>query len=105
MLLPDDGRLAGDLVFRVFNVFAERQQAKKLVSAWDATKRRYSESPPERSGKALGKFRGDAFEFQVAADGAVRAHQTADGSCPRPEALAAARAAPRNTSEKTGEKV
>ena len=61
-----------DFIFRLFDVFADGKCAEKLVAAGDAAEGRNSESTPERSGQALGKVTRDAFQLNIATDGAVR---------------------------------
>jgi hypothetical protein len=57
------------------NVFAEGQKGKKLVTAGNAAEGRDAERTPEGSAKTFGEFRGDALDFNVAADGTVRGEQ------------------------------
>jgi hypothetical protein len=83
-------RLTGnfvDFVLGIFDVFAEGEQAEKFVPAGDATESRNTEGAPKWSTKAIGEFAGEAFDFNVAADGAVRSEQVGERSSARAETI------------------
>ena len=95
--------LAGDFVLGVLNLFAEGQKGKKLVAAGNAAECGDAERTPERSAKTFGEFRGDALDFNVAADGAVRGEQVGERSCAGAKALGATRTTPRNITKDAGD--
>ena len=97
--------LAGDFVFGVFDILAEWQHAKKLMAAGDAAEGGNSQSSPKRGSEAAGQIRGDAFQFEVAADGTMGTQQVSDGSTAGAKALGTMGAAPGNIAEDAGEKV
>jgi len=63
--------LAGYFVFGVFYFFAEGKNREEFVAAWDAAKSRYAKRAPETGSEAIGKFAGDALDFDIATDSAV----------------------------------
>jgi hypothetical protein len=63
--------LAGDLVFGVFYFFAEGKDREEFVAAGDAAEGRYAEGAPEAGAEAVGKFAGNALDFDISADSAV----------------------------------
>lgn len=63
--------LAGDFVFGVFYFFAERKNREELMAAGDAAKSGYAKRAPEAGPEAIGKFAGNALDFDIATDGAV----------------------------------
>ena len=97
--------LAGDFVLGVLNLFAEGQKGKKLVAAGNAAEGGDAERTPEGSAKTFGEFRGDALDFNVAADGTVRGEQIGEGCGARTKALGTTRTAPWNTAKDAGEVV
>src|SRR5258708_27261231 len=97
--------LGGDFVFGVFYFLAEWQHAKKFVAAGDAAEGGNSQNSPKRGGEAAGQIRGDAFQFEVAADGTMGTQQVSDGSTAGAKALGTMGAAPGNIAEDAGEKV
>jgi len=98
-------RLAGDFVFGVFDILAEWQHGKKLVAAGDTAEGGNAQGSPKRGSEAAGQIRGDAFQFEVAADGTMRTQQVSDGSTTGAKALGTMGAAPGNIAEEAGEKV
>ena len=60
--------LAGDLIFGVFDILAERQKRKKLVTAGNAAKSRNAEDSPQRRAERIGVFGGDTLQLQIAAN-------------------------------------
>jgi len=55
------GESAGDLVFGVFHILAERQNGEELVAARDATERGDAQSPPKRCSESIRVFGSNAF--------------------------------------------
>ena len=95
--------LAGDFVIGVLNLFAEGQKGKKLVAAGNAAEGGDAERTPERSAKTFGEFRGDALDFNVAADGTVRGEQIGEGCGARTKALGTTRTTPWNITKYAGD--
>ncbi len=95
--------LAGDFVLGVVNLFAEGQEGKKLVAAGNAAEGGDAESTPKGSAKTLGEFRGDALDFNVAADGTVRGEQIGEGCGARTKALGTTRTTPWNITKDAGD--
>ena len=95
--------LAGDFVIGVLNLFAEGQKGKKLVAAGNAAEGRDTERTPEGSAKTFGEFRGDALDFNVAADGTVRGEQVGERCGARTKARRTARTTPWNITQDAGE--
>ncbi len=95
--------LAGDFVLGVVNLFAEGQEGKKLVAAGNAAEGRDAERTPEGSAKTFGEFRGDALDFNVAADGTVRREQVGEGCGARTKALGTTRTTPWNITKDAGD--
>src|SRR5258707_8780236 len=75
------------------------------MAAGDAAEGGNSQSSPKRGGEATGQIRGDAFQFEVAADGTMRTKQVSDGSTAGAKALGTMGTTPGNIAEKAGEKV
>jgi 7-cyano-7-deazaguanine reductase len=92
-------------VFGIFDVFAEGEQAEKFVPAGDATESRNTEGAPKWSTKAIGEFAGEALNFNVAADGAVRSEQVGERGSARTETIGTSRTTPGDAAEDTGEVV
>ena len=95
--------LAGDFVLGVVNLFAEGQEGKKLVAAGNAAEGGDAERTPEGSAKTFGEFRGDALDFNVAADGTVRGEQIGEGCGARTKALGTTRTTPWNITKYAGD--
>ncbi len=81
------------------NLFAEGQEGKKLVAAGNAAEGGDAERTPERSAKTFGEFRGDALDFNVAADGTVRGEQVGERCGARTKALRTTRTTPWNITQ------
>ena len=103
--MDENNLLAGDFVLGVVNLFAEGQNRKKLVAAGNAAEGGDAERTPEGSAKTFGQFRGDALEFNVAADGAVGREQAGEWSGARMETIGTLRATPRHVAKDTDEVV
>ena len=101
--VDENNLLAGDFVLGVVNLFAEGQEGKKLVAAGNAAEGGNAERTPEGSAKTLGEFRGDALDFNVAADGTVRGEQIGEGCGARTKALGTTRTTPWNITKYAGD--
>ena len=86
-------------------MFAEGEHAEKFVPARDATESRNAEGAPEWSTKAIGELAGEALNFNIAADGAVRREQVSEWSGARTETIGTSRTTPGNIAEDTREVV
>src|SRR5882762_2588003 len=75
------------------------------MAARDAAEGGNSQSSPKRGSEAAGQIRGDAFQFEVAADGTMRTQQVSDRTTAGAKALGTMRTAPGNIAEEAGEKV
>ena len=101
--VDENNLLAGDFVLGVVNLFAEGQEGKKLVAAGNAAEGGDAERTPEGSAKTFGEFRGDALDFNVAADGTVRGEQIGEGCGARTKALGTTRTTPWNITKYAGD--
>jgi hypothetical protein len=97
--------LAGDFVFRIFYFFAEGKNREELVAAGDAAKSGYAKRAPEAGAEAIGKFAGDALDFNIAADGAVSCEKVTERSRAGTEANGTAGTSPGNGTDNAGEVV
>jgi len=98
--VDENNLLAGDFVFGVVNLFAEGQEGKKLMAAGNAAEGGNAERTPEGSAKTLGEFRGDALDFNIAADGTVRGEQVGERCGARTKAPRTTRTTPWNNQER-----
>ena len=96
---------AGDFVFGVFYFFAEGKNREELVAAGDAAKGGYPKRAPEAGAEAIGKFAGDALDFNIAADGAVSCEKVTERSRAGTEANGTAGTSPGNGTDNAGEVV
>jgi len=101
--VDENNLLAGDFVLGVVNLFAEGQNRKKLVAAGNAAEGGDAERTPEGSAKTFGEFRGDALDFNVAANGTVRGEQVGERCGARTKALRTTRTTPWNIAQDAGE--
>jgi hypothetical protein len=97
--------LAGDFVFGVFYFFAKGENREELVAAGDAAKSGYAERAPEAGPEAIGKFAGDALDFDIAADGAVSCEKVTERGGAGTEAYGATGTSPGNGTDNAGEVV
>jgi len=95
--------LAGDFVLVVFHMFAQWKESKKLVAAGNAAECRDAERTPEGSAETFGELGGDAFDFNVATDGAVRGEQVGERCGARTKALGTSRTTPWNITKDAGD--
>jgi hypothetical protein len=101
--VDENNLLAGDFVLGVVNLFAEGQEGKKLMAAGNAAEGGNAERTPEGSAKTLGEFRGDALDFNVAADGTVRGEQVGERCGARTKAPRTTRTTPWNITKDAGD--